>query len=143
MLNLFLQSIKHKTLEFDYFCFSGLSKIMILNGNDVKKSVEIVSLDSTSTSCDPFDDYPLAVRGTVGTVLDGQTAIVCGGQKPPTKSCYTYGLNAWRPGASYYKTNPIGFSECSGVPKISSGCEITDVIKLYLRISPEKYSEFL
>jgi hypothetical protein len=97
-LTYFYKSIKHKTLEFDYFCFSGLSKIMILNGNDVKKSVEIVNLDSTSTSCDPFDDYPLAVRGTVGTVLDNKTAIVCGGQKPPTKSCYTYGLNAWRPG---------------------------------------------
>ncbi len=67
-------------------------KIMIVNGLTTSRGVEIVALNSNSTSnCFlELPEFPTAVAGTVGGLIDATIPMVCGGRDPPTKLCYLY-----------------------------------------------------
>ncbi len=52
---------------------------MILNGYDNLTTVEIVDLSSSTTVCDNLPNYPYAIRGTSGGLLDKKNPLVCGG----------------------------------------------------------------
>jgi len=73
---------------------SDYSKIIILNGLDSLRSVEVVDLSSTTTTCESLSDYPLNIRGSYGDLINGKTPLVCGG--PGTNSCFIYSNGGWK-----------------------------------------------
>jgi len=76
---------------------------MVVGGfqNNVNiNNVEIIDLASSSTVCQPVQNYPLAIRGVSGGLVDNQTPLVCGGLDPVTANCYTYQKPNWVPAAS-------------------------------------------
>ena len=68
--------------------------MIILNGYDGPPTVEVVDLNSTTTTCKSWQDYPLNLRGSYGDLIDGQTPLVCGGHG--TKNCYLYSDGGWQ-----------------------------------------------
>ena len=73
---------------------------MLVNSLDsMVWEVEIVDLNSTLTNCSQFAHYPLAIRGTVGGLVDHKIPMVCGGTAPENNLCYQYLKGAWTPGA--------------------------------------------
>jgi hypothetical protein len=76
-----------------------LSKIMLVNSLDPTIwSVEVIDLNSSVTTCATISHYPLAVRGTVGGLLNKEIPLVCGGTEPENNLCYQYKQGAWTPG---------------------------------------------
>jgi hypothetical protein len=67
-------------------------KIMIVNGLTTSRGVEIVALNSNSTNNCYLElpEFPTAVAGTVGGLIDATIPMVCGGRDPPAKLCYLY-----------------------------------------------------
>ncbi len=61
-------------------------------------SVEVLDLSSPSSSCSPIANYPIALEGPVGTLVDGKLK-VCGGYDGSVKTnlCYEYNykVNQW------------------------------------------------
>ena len=68
--------------------------MIILNGFDGLQSVEVVDLNSTTTTCKSLPDFPLNLRGSYGDLIDGKTPLVCGGYN--SKSCYVYSDEGWK-----------------------------------------------
>ena len=62
---------------------------MVLNAN-ASMPVEIVNLNSTVTSCNPFPAFPASAEGATGILLGGKIPLVCDGTPPPTNGCYLY-----------------------------------------------------
>lgn len=74
--------------------FSDYYKIISLNGYDGLNTVEVIDLNSTTTTCNSWPQYPLVDRGTYGDLIDGQTPLVCGGWV--SKNCYLYSDGGWK-----------------------------------------------
>ena len=69
---------------------------MLVNSLDpLVWSVEVIDLNSTLTSCATPKHYPLAVRGTVGGLIDNEIPLVCGGQVPANNLCFQYTQGSW------------------------------------------------
>lgn len=66
---------------------------MILNGLDNLTTVEIVDLSSSTTVCDNLPNYPYAIRGTSGGLLDNKIPLVCGGIS--VQDCFQYREGKW------------------------------------------------
>lgn len=84
----------------------------IINGyvDDNSEVVEIVDLNSTTSSCSNLQNYPAVVRGSVGGILDGSTPLICGGTG--SSSCNQYKSGQWQ---STFSTN-TGYFHFAGMP---------------------------
>jgi len=68
--------------------------MIILNGYDSIQTVEVVDLNSSTTSCKLLPDYPLTLRGSYGDLVGGQIPLVCGGVV--AADCYMFTNGSWK-----------------------------------------------
>ena len=99
VLSVFIHVFEHFS-----FRFQGFSKLLVglgQTGSGLTKSVEIVDLEMSSTSCQSLDDFPLSLEGTVGGLGFDQTPRICGGFSAGSyrKDCYIYSNRDWTTGA--------------------------------------------
>jgi hypothetical protein len=77
-----------------------MTKLLVANGGENLKSVEIINLDADSPNliCDNLPDFPLGLRGTTGHLYAGSKPIICGGfdfNSQESCKCYEYLDGNW------------------------------------------------
>ena len=75
-----------------------MTKIIIIGGGREPYKVEVIDLETSSTTCSGIVDYPLALDGGVGALLPNQQPLVCGGRDSGyvrQNACYSLENGQW------------------------------------------------
>ena len=78
---------------------AGMTLVIILNGVDSLKSVEVVDINFQKSVCELVTDFPIAVHGAMGGLLNHSIPLICGGGEPPTSACYQWLKDGWIAGS--------------------------------------------
>ncbi len=82
-----------------FFSFlKGFSKVFICGGYDPSlNTCEIISLESSVTTCKNPPNFPLTVNAAIGGLGFKENPIICGGNQngTPSKTCYSLQNNMW------------------------------------------------
>ena len=135
------------------FLLLGYTKLLVATGKAItglSNTVEIIDLESSKSTCDSLNNYPLKVYGLTGGLNQNSKPFLCGGRGDNDvfhSSCFTYEQETWQQTSSlneprYHGSNALkffGYHFCllqkwQNFVKLFKLCKIRDFTHLFNKV---------
>ena len=129
-----ISKILLNTCTNNIFLFCSGSRKILVGVEKVEKvgfsdDIEIIDLDSSATSCERVERFPLSVAGAIGGLDFDENPMICGGIANETKIKYSADCHTFKNG-SWTRTSPL--SEPRFESHLSVGTVNLDVISTFI-----------